>query len=70
VVVLTPRSAISSSRVVDALMGLVSQRPDPNLQRIAVLQVDRGGWVQVKNLDGEFLWLNTGAIKVIQEISK
>lgn len=51
-------------------VGKVYSLPDPNLQRITILQVDKGGWVQIKNLDGEILWLNMGAVKLIQEIPR
>ena len=51
-------------------VGKVYALQDPQLARISILQIGGGGWVQIRNQDNEVLWLNLGAIKVMQEVAK
>jgi hypothetical protein len=51
-------------------VGKVYSLPDPELQRLSILQIDKGGWVQIKTRDNEVMWLNLGVVRVMTEVAK
>jgi|WetSurMetagenome_2_1015567.scaffolds.fasta_scaffold03766_11 hypothetical protein len=51
-------------------VGKVYSLPDPELQRFTILQIDKSGWVQIKTMDNEIMWLNLGVVRIMKDIVK